>query len=108
MRFSLGHAPRHARLRASSTRSADRGALGPRTTAQRKWPWRPPAAASTGGLRVPARQLVRRPRLALACLMVVAGALVFAGNAWAQATVSVGAPSSVLSNVHASATFPVT
>ena len=57
---------------------------------------------------MPARKLVRRPNLALACLMVVAGALVFAGNAWAQATVSVGAPSSVLSNVHASATFPVT
>ena len=45
---------------------------------------------------------------ARACLTAAAGVLVLAGSAWAQATVSVGTPSSVLSNAHASATFPVT
>ena len=49
-----------------------------------------------------------RPKLARACLVVAAGLIVLTGNAWAQATVSVGTPSSVLSNAHASATFPVT
>src|SRR6185369_1102742 len=53
-------------------------------------------------------KVVRRQKFARVCLSAVAGALVFASTAWAQATVSVGAPSSVLSNAHASATFPVT
>jgi hypothetical protein len=52
--------------------------------------------------------VARRHVVARVCLSVVAGALVFAGTAWGQATVTVGAPSSVLSNAHASATFPVT
>jgi len=61
-----------------------------------------------GGFCMAAWMVVRRGNFARACLTAVAGALVFAGSAWAQATVSVGAPSSVLSSVHASATFPVT
>jgi hypothetical protein len=52
--------------------------------------------------------IVRCRRFARACLSAAAGVLVLAGSAWAQATVSVGAPTSVLSNAHASATFPVT
>src|SRR5262245_38148304 len=38
----------------------------------------------------------------------IAGFFILVGTAWGQATVSVGSPSSVLSNAHATATFPVT
>jgi len=57
---------------------------------------------------MPAGIADRCRNFARTCLAAVAGALVFAGSARAQATVSVGAPSSVLSTIHATATFPVT